>query len=76
MATGDNLLTGVSVAHKCGILSSNTIVTIDMDSESHECFWMINHVNKEIINDELILSKTSSYIEEDLVEESEFLLRK
>ena len=36
MATGDNLLTGVSVAHKWGILTTDHYILIDEDKESKE----------------------------------------
>ena len=36
MATGDNLLTGVSVAHKWGILTTDHYIAIDEDKESKE----------------------------------------
>ena len=64
MATGDNLLTGVSVAHKWGILTTDHYITIDEDKESKEIFCKTHHFDKETINNDDI-SNTTSYIDDD-----------
>ena len=64
MATGDNLLTGIYVAHKWGILTTDHYITIDEDKESKEIFCKTHHFDKETTNNDDI-SNTASCIDDD-----------